>query len=618
MEALIHTTVTMAHHDVRLNRYEEFNPETSKWRDDKRMYDRAVGGFQVLVAKNYSALGIPCAAIYPEIVKGKFVGCKFVAPEGPLKDYFDQPDTKHRYFELLQDAFFEALKKKEMKREGQNVKTSAKETRLVGFAEPPRPIWMLTVKELETYFSGLKTMLAAEDKIKIKRKWPKIENGIVVKHPTEIPLLDEIAEKILPSDAFIPGQKFAPGNLQWRLSLVCAYIMLQNGHDPNTFANDIPEDFEPKEFTLKDVEEFSKNIDQLVKANQKKKKTAEYEHHIPFYALDDATTNFDPSDSETDREKSDHGESGHEESDHDENDKSKGSRNPFVDSSPPAVTSGREEQPTIERSSVQDIASLPSGSSSSPPPARSSMPSGSSRTKPIILNPSHKKTVLFDGSLSVSMPVPDDVFFDIDEVGLNTSHVSGTPGNSEKGDDETDDEVTMARMAEEKEDRDELQKMMEDTDIWNLLIGQKCSHVVLQMYNFQKLGRGKCFRAHAQNGKVASTKVSFSPTLNEKTEELDKKLPVVKVTEYQLFNGSFLFIKSFEVLQILDSLLGSPDYLTEKDYKNIQKISKPNTNLPQTPSMVNRKLTDKHVAESNVKPRSNSQRQTKRNNGSNM
>jgi hypothetical protein len=111
--------VNMAHHDVRLNRYEEFNPETSKWRDDKRMYDRAMGGFQVLVAKNYSALGIPCAAIYPEIVKGKFVGCKFAAPEGPLKDYFDQPDTKHRYFELLQDAFFEALEKKEKKREGQ-------------------------------------------------------------------------------------------------------------------------------------------------------------------------------------------------------------------------------------------------------------------------------------------------------------------------------------------------------------------------------------------------------------------------------------------------------------------------------------------------------------------
>ena len=613
--------MNMAHHDVRLNRYEEFNPETSKWRDDKRTYDRAVGGFQVLVAKNYSALGIPCAAIYPEIVNGKFVGCKFAAPEGLLKDYFNQPDTKHRYFNLLQDAFFEALEKKEKKREGQNVKTSATETRLVGFPEPPRPIWMLTVKELETYFSRLKTMLAAEDKVKIKRKWPKIENGMAVKLPTKIPLLDDITEQILPSDTFIPGQKFAPGNLQWRLSLVCAYIMLKNGHNPNTFAIEVPEDFEPKDFTLKDVEEFSKNIDQSTNANQKKnKKTAEYEHHIPFYALDDADTNFDPSGSESDHEKSGHNESDHDESGHDEHNKSKESHNPFIDSSPPASISGGEGQSTMETSSVQGIASQPSVSSSRSPPQAcpSSMPSGSSRTKPILQNPSHKKKVVFEGSVSVRVPVPDDVFFDIDEVGLNVSHITGTPSNSEKGDVDTDDELTMARMAEEMDDRDKLQKMMEDTDIWNLLIGQECSNVVLQMYNFQKLGRGKCFRATAQNGKVASTKVSFSPTLNEKIEELDKKLPVVRVMECQLFNGSFIFIKSFEVLQILDTMLGSPEYLTEKDYENIQKISKPNTNLPQTPSMVNRKLTDKHVAESNMKPRSGSQRQTKRNNGSNM
>ena len=509
-----------------------------------------MGGFQVLVAKNYSALGIPCAAIYPEIVNGKFVGCKFAAPEGLLKDYFNQPDTKHRYFNLLQDAFFEALEKKEKKREGQNVKTSAKETRLVGFAEPPRPIWMLTVKELETYFSGLKTMLAAQDKVKIKRKWPKIENGMAVKLPTKIPLLDDITEQILPSDTFIPGQKFAPGNLQWRLKLVCAYIMLKNGHNPNTFANEVPEDFEPKDFTLKDVEEFSKNMEQSTNANQKKKKkkTAEYEHRIPFYALDDADTNFEPSDSESGHEKSGHDESDHDESGHDEHNKSKESHNPFIDSSPPASISHREEQFTMETSSVQGIASQPSGSSSrSPPPACSS---GSSRTQPIVQNPSHKKTVLFEGSVPVRVPMPDDVFFDIDEVGLNVSHETGTPGNSEKGEDDTDDELTMARMAEEMDDRDKLQKMMEDTDIWNLLIGKECSNVVLQMYNFQKLGRGKCFRAHAQNGTVASTKVSFSPTLNERIEELDRKLPVVRVTEYQLFNGSFIFIKSFDGLQI--------------------------------------------------------------------
>ena len=43
----------MAHHEVRLARYNEFNPNVSKWRDDKRSYERATGALKVLVAKNY-------------------------------------------------------------------------------------------------------------------------------------------------------------------------------------------------------------------------------------------------------------------------------------------------------------------------------------------------------------------------------------------------------------------------------------------------------------------------------------------------------------------------------------------------------------------------------------
>ena len=76
----------MSHNDVIISRYEDFNPGT-KWCEDKRVYERAVGGFRALVAKNYANLGIPCAAIYPEVDKGKFVGVKFAAPEGPLKDH---------------------------------------------------------------------------------------------------------------------------------------------------------------------------------------------------------------------------------------------------------------------------------------------------------------------------------------------------------------------------------------------------------------------------------------------------------------------------------------------------------------------------------------------------
>ena len=73
----------MAHNDVILSRYEEFDPGT-KWLEDKRVLERAVGGFKKLVAKNHAKLAIHCAAIYPLVNKGQFVGVQFVTPEGPV------------------------------------------------------------------------------------------------------------------------------------------------------------------------------------------------------------------------------------------------------------------------------------------------------------------------------------------------------------------------------------------------------------------------------------------------------------------------------------------------------------------------------------------------------
>ena len=250
----------MAYHDVRLSRYEDYNPGTAKWRDDKRNYERATGVLKVTIAKNYSTLGIPGAAIYPEIEKGKFVGCKIAASDGVMKNYFEREEVKTLFFGLLQDAFIEALDKKEKKRDGEDVKASTSESKLIGFSEPPRPVWILNLRELETYFSDLKTQLAANDDIKIRRKWPKIENGVATKLPTKVPALDEIAEKILPSDKFIPGQPFAPGNKQWRLKLVCAYFMISNGKDPNKFATKIPDDYVRTELSLEQLKTLSDDV----------------------------------------------------------------------------------------------------------------------------------------------------------------------------------------------------------------------------------------------------------------------------------------------------------------------------------------------------------------------
>ena len=40
--------------DVRLGKYKEFNPKDSKWGHDKKIFEDATKGLEVLVAKNYA------------------------------------------------------------------------------------------------------------------------------------------------------------------------------------------------------------------------------------------------------------------------------------------------------------------------------------------------------------------------------------------------------------------------------------------------------------------------------------------------------------------------------------------------------------------------------------
>ena len=53
--------------------------------------------------------------------------------------------------------------------------------------------------------------------------------------------------------------------------------------------------------------------------------------------------------------------------------------------------------------------------------------------------------------------------------------------------------------------------------------------------------------------------MTFSANLNERVIEMDQKLPIVRISSYQLYNGSFMFVKDFDVLQVVDIMLGSPE-----------------------------------------------------------
>ena len=162
--------------ESRLKKYKTFAPQPDKWGHDKRQYEDATKGLEVLVAKNFSRLALPCIAIYPDmdIKTGTFRGFKVAAPDGPLKDHFDSEEVKGVYFKLLRDATIDAVTKKNRKLAGEEVEASCSVVKAVGVSKPVRPIWSLTLKELEAFFSNMKTEIAKDDGVKLKPKWPKI------------------------------------------------------------------------------------------------------------------------------------------------------------------------------------------------------------------------------------------------------------------------------------------------------------------------------------------------------------------------------------------------------------------------------------------------------------
>ena len=103
---------------------------------------------------------------------------------------------------------------------------------------------------------------------------------------------------------------------------------------------------------------------------------------------------------------------------------------------------------------------------------------------------------------------------------LNNSHETGTPLNSSDGEEDDD------RNSEEeflKDLENEMNKfgddidLLRETDIRSLLSGEK-GQPILQLYNFKKVEKAKCFKADAHGGKVPTTKITFSANVNEGVE----------------------------------------------------------------------------------------------------
>ena len=87
-----------------------------------------------------------------DLKSGLYRGFKVAAPDGPLRNYFEQTDTKKIFFNLLRDATVDSLAKKNRIKEGEEVRASCSIMKTMAVTKPQRPIYALTLKEVETYF----------------------------------------------------------------------------------------------------------------------------------------------------------------------------------------------------------------------------------------------------------------------------------------------------------------------------------------------------------------------------------------------------------------------------------------------------------------------------------
>ena len=154
--------------------------------------------------------------------------------------------------------------------------------------------------------------------------------------------------------------------------------------------------------------------------------------------------------------------------------------------------------------------------------------------------------------------------------------------------------------------------MLKRTNLKLLLTGREKGQPVVQLFNFRKLVKAKCYRCDALDGKIATTKITFSANVDEKVKDLLDKMPLIRMTDFILYNGSFLFVKDFEVIKTLDYKLADVEYLSPEDYEEIKAVSKPNPNLPLTPTLVQKKLSNKNIETIQAPTRSASQRTKKK------
>ena len=223
----------------------------------------------------------------------------------------------------------------------------------------------------------------------------------------------------------------------------------------------------------------------------KKDKHSNELYNVPFYLQDDGA-DYDGDDSEEE-----HTEEEKEVLLNIENDAQ------GISSSRPPASTGPERAPWPPIPSVLSGNFLPLTEASS-----------TSRTLPF-----HRRTqsqmTLPIGPVSITLPMPADVFHDLNEEDdiLNTSYATGRPANSCNGasekesldGDDGDNEELLGMLEDSIKNTKNFVELMKETDIRKLLSGEEsASQPVIQVFQFDKVTKAKCLY-HGHDGKVTTT-----------------------------------------------------------------------------------------------------------------
>lgn len=544
-------TSVKASTNPRLIKYREFNPNLDK-QYDRRNLERAADALEAAVIKNHNHVGVPSFAGVPILdAKGKMTGLNIFTLAAPLQEMFSREDLRNDLVEAFKASMIDIAAKKARVLDGEKVETPSSSSSLVMFAKPARPIWDLSAKEMDLFFILFKESVAKKDGIKIKRKWPKYEKGILIEHPTALTSFDEFIEEVLPSGEYKGSAcAFKPGNLTWRQKLVVAYLFKKNSYDANTYAETVPEGYKNRDYKLEDIITLGKN----------------------------------PAETEPQRRRN---------------------RNQNVDDT--ELSEEEEEDSTdcgdytsVDNSATDDV------------PVTTATPGRKRKTVAENVEPAKRTRNDCHEASEVVGEIP--AFESTRRMSNNIfdmSHRSGTPDRDDyESDGNLNDSSIAANIVADLAngnddptrdfDKEETLEMLTQVDIREALAGDTSVQPVVQICNVAKLPAAACFRAVAHNARFATEQVTFSANLNKQVQaQLSNKFNVIRITKFKVCNNAFLFIQEFSLVKEHNVIIGNPYYLTAEDYSQIRR-SQPKPRLPASPSVVQRRLTSKFVDNVNL------------------